>query len=160
MSAAGRAAATAEVLVEATPEHAFAIFTDEIALWWRTGTPYWNDAERGHSVRIEPGVGGRFVEVYDSETGEGFEVGRVTAWEPGRRLALTWTQVGWPEGVATDIEVTFEPAAEGTRVRLEHTGFERVPDAASFIGGYAAGWKDLLGWFAERTTSAGRTTGA
>ena len=38
MSAA-RPAAVAEVLVEATPEEAFAIFTDEIALWWRTDTP-------------------------------------------------------------------------------------------------------------------------
>jgi hypothetical protein len=34
-------------------------------------------------VRIEPRVGGRFIEVYDVETDEGFEVGRVTAWEPG-----------------------------------------------------------------------------
>jgi len=28
-------------------------------------------------------------------------------------------------------------------------GFERVPDAAAFVGGYDAGWKELLGWFAE-----------
>ncbi len=34
-------------------------------------------------MRIEPRVGGRFIEVYDVETDEGFEVGRVTAWEPG-----------------------------------------------------------------------------
>ena len=53
-------AATAEVRVAATPEEAFRIFTDEIGLWWRRGTRYWNDAERGLSVRIEPGVGGRF----------------------------------------------------------------------------------------------------
>ena len=147
-----RAAATAEVLVEATPDEAFALFTDEIGLWWRTGTPYWNDRERGLSVRIEPGVGGRFVEVHDLETGEGFEVGRVTAWEPGRRLALTWTQVGWPEGVATDVEVTFDPAGAATRVRLEQTGFERVPAAESFVGGYDSGWKELLGWFAGHTS--------
>ncbi len=153
MSAAGRAAARAEVLVQATPEEAFAIFTDEIALWWRTGTPYWNDRERARSVRIEPGVGGRFIEVHDPETDAGFEVGRVTAWEPGRRLALTWTQVGWPDGVATDVEVTFEPVAGGTRVRLEQTGFERVPDAGTFIGGYESGWRELLGWFAERTNA-------
>lgn len=147
------AAARAEVLVEATPEEAFAIFTDEIELWWRTDTPYWNDRARGRSVRIEPGIGGRFIEVYDLETGAGFEVGRVTAWEPGRRLGLTWTQVGWPDGVATDIDVTFEPVAAGTRVRLEQTGFERVPDAETFIGGYDSGWKELLGWFAERTNA-------
>ena len=102
-------------------------------------------------MRIEPGVGGRFLEVYDAETGTGFEAGRVTVWEPGRRLGLTWTQVGWPDGVATDIDVTFEPAGDGTRVRIEQTGFERVGAGADeFRAGYAAGWKDLLAWFAER----------
>ena len=75
MTAARPVAATAEVLVEATPEQAFAIFTDEIGLWWRRDTPYWNDRERGRSVRIEPGVGGRFVEVWDIEGGTGFEIG-------------------------------------------------------------------------------------
>jgi uncharacterized protein YndB with AHSA1/START domain len=149
---ATRPAARAEVVVDASPLHAFRIFTDEIGLWWRRDTPYWNDRERGLSVRIEPGVGGRFIEVYDLEAGDGFEVGHVTVWEPGERLALTWTQVGWPEGVSTDLEITFEPAGDGTVVRLEQTGFERVPDAEQFMPGYDAGWKEVLGWFAERAT--------
>ena len=146
-------AATAEVLVDARPEQAFAIFTDEIGLWWRGDTPYWNDPERGLAIRIEPGVGGRFLEVYDLDDGTGFEVGRVTAWEPGERLGVTWTQVGWPDGVSTDIEVTFEPADGGTRVRLEQTGFERVPDAEEYLPGYDAGWKEVLGWYAERVNT-------
>lgn len=141
-------AARAEVAVDASPDEAFELFTGDIGLWWRRGTPYWNDRERGLSVRIEPGVGGRFIEVYDLDSGSGMEVGRVTAWEPGRRLALTWTQVGWPQGSSTELEVTFEPAAEGTLVRLEHRGFERVPGAIDFITGYDAGWKEVLGWFA------------
>jgi len=146
-----RQAARAEVLVDAPPEEAFQIFTDEIGVWWRRDTPYWNDRERGMSVRIEPGVGGRFVEVYDLDTGEGFEVGRVTIWEPGHRLRLTWTQVGWPPGVATDIEIIFEEVASGTLVRLEQTGFERVGAAAEeFRQGYSAGWAEVLGWFAAR----------
>ena len=147
------AAATAEVVVEATPEEAFEIFTDEIGLWWRTGTPYWNDRERGRSVRIEPGVGGRFIEVYDLESGAGFEVGRVTAWEPGERLALTWTQVGWPQGAATEVEVSFARADGGTCVRIEHAGFEQVPGAEAYVGGYDTGWKTLLGFFAERANA-------
>jgi uncharacterized protein YndB with AHSA1/START domain len=147
------AAATAEVLVDAEPDDAFRMFTDEIGLWWRRDTPYWNDRERGLTVRIEPGVGGRFIEVYDLESGASMEVGRVTAWEPGTRLALTWTQVGWPEGVFTDIEVSFEPAHGGTRVRLEHTGFDRVADGSSFQAGYDGGWKEVLGWFAERVNN-------
>jgi uncharacterized protein YndB with AHSA1/START domain len=142
--------ASAQVVVDAAPEDAFRLFVDEISLWWRPHTRYWNDPERGLHIRIEPGVGGRFLEVYDAETGEGFEAGRVTAWEPGRRLGMTWTQVGWPPGVTTDIEVTFEPAADGTVVRLEHSGFERVPDADRSLAGYDSGWKELLSWYAER----------
>ena len=149
MSARDQQVARAAVTVPVAPEDAFALFTEDIGLWWRRATPYWNDTERGLSIRIEPGVGGRFIEVYDLEDGSGMEVGRVTAWEPGRRLALTWTQVGWPEGSSTDVEVTFEPAPDGTFVRLEQRGFEGVPGAMDFVAGYDAGWKEVLGWFAE-----------
>jgi uncharacterized protein YndB with AHSA1/START domain len=149
------AVARAEVVVEASPSDAFELFTDEIGLWWRRDTPYWNDRERGLSVRIEPGVGGRFVEVYDLEDGSGYEVGRVTAWEPGARLALTWTQLGWPDDVSTNIEVTFEAADGGTLVRVEQTGFERVPDAEQYLAGYDAGWKTVLGWYAEHVDEKG-----
>jgi uncharacterized protein YndB with AHSA1/START domain len=151
-----RPAARAEVIVDASPEEAFRIFTDEIGFWWRQHTPYWNDPDRGLYVRLEPGVDGRFLEVYDADTDTGFEAGRITAWQPGERLGLTWTQVGWPQGVATDIEVTFEPAGEGTLVRLEQTGFERVPDAAHSLAGYDAGWKEVLGWYAERVNDGRR----
>jgi uncharacterized protein YndB with AHSA1/START domain len=145
--------ATAEVIVDAAPDDAFRLFTEDIGLWWRRDTPYWNDRERGVGVAIEPGVGGRFIEVYDLETGAGMEVGRVTAWDPGQRLALTWSQVGWPAGVHTDIDVSFEALDGRTRVWLEHSGFERVPDGEQFHGGYDAGWKEVLGWFAESINS-------
>src|SRR5262245_53492819 len=56
-------------------------------LWWRRDTPYWNDRERGLTIRIEPRVGGRFLEIWDLESGTCFEVGRVTVWDPGVRLA-------------------------------------------------------------------------
>ena len=150
---ATRPAARAEVVVDASPEEAFRIFTDEIGFWWRRDTSYWNDRERGLTIRIEPRVGGRFLEVYDLESGAGFEVGRVTAWEPGEHLAFTWTQVGWPEGASTDIEVTFAGVDGGTLVRVEQTGFERVPDAERFLAGYDVGWKEVLGWFAERANA-------
>jgi uncharacterized protein YndB with AHSA1/START domain len=157
---ATRAAARAEVVVDATPDQAFRVFTDEIGFWWRRNTHYWNDPERGLLVRIEPGVGGRFVEVHDPDEGTGFEIGRVTAWEPGRRLGLTWTQAGWPDDVTTDVEVTFDPVGDGTLVRLAHTGFERVGAAAAEArAGYEGGWRELLGWFAEHVTTRDTTGG-
>lgn len=147
--------ATAEIVVNATPEDAFALFTGEIGLWWKTGTPYWNDPERGQAVRIEPGAGGRFLEIYDLDTGEGFEVGRVTAWEPGERLVFTWTQLDWPPDVSSTVVVTFTPTGAGTHVRLEHRDFDRVPDAVAFAGRYSAGWQEVLGWYAEHTIDNG-----
>lgn len=147
--------ATAQVTVDASPEEAFRIFTEEIGLWWRRGTPYWNDAERGLSMRIESGIGGRFLEIYDLDTETGFEVGRVTAWEPGRRLALTWATVDFPEGVHSDVELRFEPDGQRTVVTLSHTGFERLgPTAEDFSSGYDSGWKEVLGWFAERVNAS------
>ena len=145
--------ASSSVRVTASPEDAFAVFTDEIGLWWRRDTPYWNDPERAVSVRLEPWVGGRFVEVHDVETGEGFEVGRVTTWEPGRRVAFTWTQVGWPADVTTQVEVVFSPTPDGTLIELTHGGFDSVPDAHLYADGYDAGWKALLGWLAEHTNA-------
>ena len=147
-------AAIAQVTVDASPDEAFRIFTEEIGLWWRRGTPYWNDAERGLTIRIEPRVGGRWIEVYDLDTETGYEVGRVTSWEPGRRFAMTWTQIGWPDGVNTDLEVAFEPDGERTVVTLTQTGFERVGAAGEEErGGYSSGWREVLGWFADRVNA-------
>ncbi len=96
---------------------------------------------------------GRFLEVYDIEAGTGFEVGRVTAWETGQRVAFTWTQVG-PEGASTDVEITFEAVDEGTLVRLEQTGFEHAgAEVAGFRAGYESGWREVLGWFADHATA-------
>ncbi len=146
--------ARAEIVVKATPEDAFHLFTDEISLWWRRNTHYWNDPERGLFLTIEPGVGGRWIEVYDADTGEGMEVGRVTRWEPPGLLALTWTQVGWPDDLETELELTFEPDPEGTRVRLSHSGFEPLGDeAVATSGGYESGWQEILGWLAEHAAA-------
>ena len=46
--------------------------------------------------------------------------GRITAWEPGRRLAAEW-RLG---GQDTRWEVTFTAVADGTRVTLVHGGFD------------------------------------
>jgi uncharacterized protein YndB with AHSA1/START domain len=87
--------ATATVEVPCDPDTAFDIFTRDIGAWWKRGTRYWNDAAKGLTLRLEPEVGGRLVEVYDLETGEGFDIGRVLAWEPGKRLVFTWRQGNW-----------------------------------------------------------------
>jgi uncharacterized glyoxalase superfamily protein PhnB len=103
------------VEVAADPSTAFRAFTDELDLWWVRGPINAYDSGRLVEMRCEPGVGGRILEVYDAETGAGLELARITAWEPGRRVA-------WRSSLDdVTVDVRFEPSAGGTIVRLEAT---------------------------------------
>src|SRR5918998_1093635 len=57
--------------------------TDEIDAWWVRGPINFFDASRATAMRIEAGVGGRVLEVYDDASGDSLELGRITVWEPG-----------------------------------------------------------------------------
>ena len=110
------------VEVAADPLTAFTAFTDELDLWWVRGPINAFDAGRLVEMRCEPGVGGRIMEVYDAETGEGLELARITTWEPGRRLA-------WKSSLDdVTIDVHFDATAGGTSVRLEATVSEGGED--------------------------------
>ena len=85
---------TATVEVAVDPATAFAIFTEEIGQWWKPGPINWNDSDRAVGIRIEPGVGGRWIEVHDAATGEGLECGRILVWEPGVRLVFLYRDAG------------------------------------------------------------------
>lgn len=87
MSVERARAVSSSVEVPADPSTAFEIFTEEVGLWWVQGPINFYDSSRAFGKRIEPGVGGRIVEVYDEATGDGLELGRITVWEPGERLA-------------------------------------------------------------------------
>lgn len=136
------------VEVAADPAAAFRIFTEEIDAWYQRGPHSWNDPRRAVGIRFEAGVGGRWLEVWDAASGEGFEIGRILAWEPGRRLLLSYRSVHLPADPLTEIEVRFDPMAGGTRVRLEHRGWDRLPPA---VGEKWAGraWIALVGWFRD-----------
>jgi uncharacterized protein YndB with AHSA1/START domain len=136
-------------VVRVDPATAFELYTGKINTWWKRDSWYWNDRDRARGLRIEPWVGGRFTEVYDEDTGEGFEIGRVRTWEPGRRVVYSWRQVDWPPGEEMEIEVTFAPAAGGTLVTIKVRGWERLTDGAEIGRGYREGAKELLSWYAE-----------
>ena len=135
------------VEVAADPLTAFTAFTDELDLWWVRGPINAYDSGRLVEMRCEPGVGGRILEVYDAASGEGLELARITAWEPGTRLA--WK--GSLDDVS--IEIHFEPTANGTLVR---------PEAAVAEGGRDRGGSAFVqvtpvwfgGWMARRDETA------
>ncbi len=144
------ATATATVEVPCDPDTAFDVFTRDIGTWWRRGNHYWNDPDKSQQMRLEPFVGGRLVEVYDLETGEGFEIGRVLVWEPGKRLVFTWRSGNWQPAESTEVEIRFERSESGTRVILEHGGWDRAPSVRPSVReGYRDGWAELLGFYAQ-----------
>jgi uncharacterized protein YndB with AHSA1/START domain len=135
--------------VRVDPATAFQLYTGGINRWWKRDSWYWNDRDRARGLRIEPFVGGRFVEVYDETSGEGFEIGRVRAWEPGRRVVYSWRQADWPAGEELEIEVGFAPTPDGTLVTIGVRGWERLTDGPDIARGYGEGAKELLSWYAE-----------
>ena len=104
------AAASVEVPVD--PPTAFRVFTEEIDLWWVRGAINFFDGARAVGMRIEPGVGGRVLEVYDDATGDALELARITVWRPGELLVY--------QGVVddTEVEVRFDEIPAGTRVSV------------------------------------------
>ena len=101
---------TSTIDVDVDPKTAFAAFTDELDQWWGNGPIDAWDSSRCIGRRLEPGVGGRLLELYEDEA---LELGRVTVWEPGARVC-------WQSSVDdVVIEVYFDPIATGTRVRVD-----------------------------------------
>jgi len=139
------------VVVDATPEQAFAVFTTGIDRWW----------PRSHGIGaapvresiIEPFVGGRWYTRH--EDGSDVVVGHVSVWQPAARLVVSWEiSAEWkpdPRPTFTsEVEVRFtaEPGG-GTRVDVEHRGFERMGPLAGekMRNDVAGGWPTLLELF-------------
>ena len=151
MKASERARVTTFVSVD--PRDAFDVFTREIDVWWRRGPRYRFGGREG-TLRFEGGAGGRLVEVLPDERKE-FEVGRVLAWEPGARLAFEWRARNFAPGEITQVEVTFQAAEGGTRVVLEHRGWEHIAaDHPVRHGLTGTAFTDMIGlWWGELLTS-------
>lgn len=138
---------TIHVAVDAAT--AFDVFTAEIDSWYRRGPHNFFDPVRAIAIRLEPGVGGRMLEVYDNDTGDAREMATVTAWEPAKRLVLCDTR-------DTEIEVTFEPRGDETKVTLEHRGLERLRPAEAESHARFGG-RLLLAWFSDHMRERTRT---
>jgi uncharacterized protein YndB with AHSA1/START domain len=146
--------ARVSVLVAVSPGDAFRVFTEEIDQWWRRGPRYRAAGARRGFIHIEPGVGGRLFESFESgaET-RVVETGRVTAWEPPSRLVFEWRSVTFAPYESTEVEVTFEPSPSGSLVTVTHRGWSRIPpdhavrhglQVAGFIRMMGLWWGDLL----------------
>jgi uncharacterized protein YndB with AHSA1/START domain len=138
--------------VALAPAEAFRLYTERLADWWPLDTHALSPQERGAPARaaaIEPFVGGRFFEVMAD--GSECDWGEVLVWDPPHRLVHSWQLAGRGPG-ATEVEVVFEPVAGGTRVALEHRGWEIWgAEAAERRSSYANGWAGIFARLAEAT---------
>ena len=123
--------------VPADPMRTFQAFTAQIGQWWQPSALFAVTAKGDGTLAFEPGVGGRlYTRLRD---GEEFEIGRISVWEPGRRLVFGWRQASFCAGQSTEVEVRFEPVGEETRVSLEHRGWDAIPQDHVARHGFAEG---------------------
>jgi len=120
------------IVVDAPPVRAFELFVDQ-ERWWPVKTHHLAQPA-GERAVLEPFVGGRWYEV--SSDGSETDWGRVLAFEPPRRILLSWQMsADWthepdPER-SSEIEVTFIAEADNrTRLVYEHRHLERYADQA------------------------------
>jgi uncharacterized protein YndB with AHSA1/START domain len=129
------------LVVDCPQARAFEVFTREIGTWWPVHT-HSIGGDKITEVVFEEQVGGRIYERH-SDGGEG-EWGRVLAWDPPARFAMSWYP-GHDDARATRLEVRFSADGGGTRVDLEHTGWEILAaDAVETRESYDGGWGAVL----------------
>ena len=156
MSNATIAPVRRSVFVQAPPERAFQVFSEGFATWWPASHSI---VEGGYGTAIiELAEGGRWYE--RGQTGAECDWGRVLAYEPPARLLLDLARLGLDgefeldpdESKASQVEVTFTPEGDGTRVELVHSGFERRGEGGEAVAQGVAGeggWSGLLARYSE-----------
>jgi uncharacterized protein YndB with AHSA1/START domain len=136
------------VTVKAPPQRAFEIFAGQMGAWWPKN--FTIAASPPVEVVIEGRPEGRWYE----RSADGVETpwGRVLAWSPPGRLLLAWqidATFTYDPNFETELELTFAPEGEGTRVTLEHRNFERFGEsAAKMVEMLGGGWPGIMDGFA------------
>jgi len=141
------------IVVQASPELAFDVFTAGIDRWWPKSHGI-GSAPLCESI-IEPRVGGRWLSRHTD--GSEAVVGHVKTWQPGECFIVSWEiNAQWkPDSrasFASEVEVRFEADGCGrTRVSLEHRNFERMGAEPGQLmrDGVDRGWPGLLELFAS-----------
>lgn len=144
--------------VAASPQRAFDAFVNDIGEWWQPNTLFRFTPHAAGNLAFEPRLGGRLTET--QADGQVFEIGRLTAWEPGARLGFTWRQSSFEPDQVTHVEVRFEAVGVETRVTVEHRGWESVPEGhvarhgfpdSVFLRRHGEWWQTLLASCARRS---------
>ena len=142
------------VRVTRSQEDAFRLFTAELGTWWPVESHSIGSEREGVTAEtavMESTVGGRLYERMSDGTEASW--GTILTWEPPERIVISW-HVNPDRPAPTEVEVRFVPDGDGTRVELEHRGWERLgAEGEEARSGYSTGWEFVLGRYAA---AAGR----
>jgi hypothetical protein len=133
-----------EVLVAASQETAFNVFTKNMDSWW----------PRTHHVGscpmlemiLEPKPNGRWYTKH--EDGSEVDCGHILVWDPFGKVIINWQIDGnfqYVPTLTTEIEVLF--IAEGpnqTRVILEHRDLDKLLGGSKVIESMDEGWGQIM----------------
>ncbi len=152
-------AVRASIVVDAPPEEAFHVFTEDIGSWWNPDH-HILDGELAEMV-FEPRVGGHVID--RATDGKECRWARVLAYDPPRRFVISWDiDLHWQRETdparTSEIEVVFTPQApEQTLVQLEHRhlerhgeGWEGMREAVGSTGGWPGGLERLAARLSKR----------
>lgn len=152
------AAVIVALRVAATPQAAFAAFTDGIGRWWQSHPLFPLSPKGDGALRFDPaGPGGRLVTRFAD--GEEWVIGAVRCWQPGERLTFGWRLPSFAPDQATEVEVRFEAVGAETRVTVEHRGWDAIPQSHAARHGFelmlfqqklGEHWRGLLKGLAAR----------
>lgn len=135
------------ILVRCSVEQAFRVFTEEMSSWWPldTHSRAADDELQGVTavgVEMEARSSGQVLE--RQSNGQRLSWGRILVWDPPARLVIAWKPNGNPLP-PTELELSFRVEGVGTRVLLEHRGWERLGDKGEKArADYAEGWPKLF----------------
>lgn len=132
-------------VVALAAEAAFQVFTRDIDRWWRRTPRYRRMPGQNGALSFDGDPPARLIERHGDTT---TVIGRVLAWEVGRRVRFEWSGGHIVASDRTEVEVRFEPQGASTRVTLEHLGLGALPTTHPARGGFEGeAFEAMFGYF-------------
>ncbi|MGA7907128.1 MAG: SRPBCC domain-containing protein [Candidatus Sulfotelmatobacter sp.] len=128
-----------EIHIAAPPERVFQALLDpqQVVQWWGQAGMY-----RCTEFTADARRGGKWRSAGQTMDGGAFTVfGEYLEFDPPRLLVYTWV-ASWTGDAKTTVRWELEPAANGTLVRIRHSGLAARPELAQSY----RGWPLILGW--------------
>lgn len=145
---------TASARLDCPVDEAFRRFTQDIGLWWPLAYTFAGD--QLDTVEVRPGPDGQWLE--RDRAGRETSWGAVLEWDPPHAFAAEFAispgRAPEPPGRRSEVSLRFAPDGVGSRIDLEHRGFERHGDGgAAMREGMASpqGWPLILAEFVRET---------